>query len=452
MGKRHLFFFITLYPIANRYSHNQLLNDSNVIPIWVSFLIAIAIILVLSQIGLKDLGTALFAGAIFLALMSPFPYRVNLGEASKLVLLDPKNVFLALSVMVIPLLGGIMNKSGIMMELIHRLDVSNKWSLMLSPGLFGLLPMPGGALLSAPLVENIDPNLAPHKKVAINVWFRHVLILIYPLQGSILVVTDIVGFSNPYITSGILLIPFVVMVTIGFLYLILTTPKIERKNTRNLWIFLRDVIPILLAPIIDIIGRIVLKLLENNGTPAPDWIVPEMFLFFGLIISVILSFFLSNNVKSKEVTQVHSNEIFGIAKKMKVWRYPVMIFGMFFFLEVFISSGMPEFISALNAPMYLFLFISFFLGVATGRVQLPASILFPVYMIQHALTLMPFFHFGLIYFAIFLGYLITPIHPCLAYSIDYFKTTYPKSFRNIVIPALIGLAVVYAVFGVSLLF
>jgi len=422
------------------------------IPIWISFLIAIVIILVLSQIGLKDLGTALFAGAIFLALMSIFPFRVNLGEVSAVVFLSPKNIFLALSVMIIPLLGGIMNKSGLMLELIHRLDVSNKWGLMLSPGLFGLLPMPGGALLSAPLVENIDPNLAPHKKVAINVWFRHVLILIYPLQGSILVVTDIVGFANPYITSGILLIPFVVMVTIGFLYLILTTPKIERKNTRNLWIFLRDVFPILLAPIIDIIGRILLKGLENKGTPAPAWIVPEMFLFLGLVISVILSFLLSKYVKSKEVTQVHSNEILGIAKKMKVWRYPVMIFGMFFFLEVFIRSGMPEFISALNAPMYLFLLISFFLGVATGRVQLPASILFPIFMTQHALTIMPFFQFGLIYFSIFLGYLMTPIHPCLAYSIDYFKTTYAKSFKNLAIPSIIGLTIVFAVYGISLLF
>jgi len=424
----------------------------NLIPIWVSFLIAIVIILLLSQIGLKDLGTALFAGAIFLAFMSIFPYRVNLGEVSALVFLSPKNIFLALSVMVIPLLGGIMNKSGLMMELIHRLDVSNKWGLMLSPGLFGLLPMPGGALLSAPLVENIDPNLAPHKKVAINVWFRHVLILIYPLQGSILVVTDIVGFSNPYITSGVLLIPFVVMVTIGFLYFILTTPKIERKNTRNLCIFLRDVFPILLAPIIDIIGRIVLSQLEKNSIPAPEWIVPEMFLFIGLIISVAFSFLLSKHAKSEEVIQVHSNEILGIAKKMKVWRYPIMIFGMFFFLEVFVRSGMPEFISALNAPMVLFLFISFLMGVGTGRVQLPASILFPIYMTQHVITVMPFFQFGLIYFAVFLGYLITPIHPCLAYSIDYFKTTYTKSFRNLVIPSLIGLVIVYAVFGVSLLF
>ncbi len=406
----------------------------------------------LSQIGLKDLGTALFAGAIFLALMSVFPYRVDLKEVTKVVFLTPKNIFLALSVAVIPLLGGIMNKSGLMMELIHRLDVSNKWSLMLSPGLFGLLPMPGGALLSAPLVDSIDSNIAPHKKVAINVWFRHVLILVYPLQGSILVVTDIVGFSNPYITSGILLTPFVIMVSIGFFYLILTTPKIERKNTRNLWIFLRDVLPILLAPIIDIICRIILGRLENNGIDIPYWIVPEMFLFLGLILSVILSFILSKSAKSEEISQVKVKEILGVAKKMKVWRYPVMIFGMFFFLQVFIRSGMPEFISSLNAPMVLFLLISFLLGVGTGRVQLPASILFPIYMTQHVLTVMPFFHFGLIYFAIFLGYLMTPIHPCLAYSIDYFKTTYAKSFRNIAIPCLIGLTIVYAVYGVSLLF
>jgi uncharacterized protein len=419
-----------------------------VIPIWISFLIALAIILILSQIGFKDLGLALFAGAIFLALMT----KVNLGEVSIAVFINPNNIFLALSVAIIPLLGGILNQSGLMMELIYRLDVSNKWGLMLSPALFGLLPMPGGALLSAPLVDTIDPNISKDKKVAINVWFRHVLILIYPLQSSILVVTDIVGFSNPYITSGILLTPFVIMVSIGFLYLIMTTPKIDRKKTRNLCIFLRDVVPILLAPIIDIIGRIILNILQNHEISVPVWIVPEIFLFFGLIFSVILSIFLSHYAKGDKITGMRGKDFFKVAKKMKVWRYPEMIFGMFFFLEVFIRSGLPEFISALNAPMVLFLFIAFLLGIATGRVQLPASILYPIYMTQHILSVMPFFEFGLIYFAIFLGYLMTPIHPCLAYSIDYFKTTYIKSFKNIAIPCLIGLSIIYMIFGFSLLF
>lgn len=399
-----------------------------------------------------DLGIGMFIGAIFLAIMTVDPYRVNLGEVSLVVFLNPQNIFLALAVTIIPLLGGIMNESGLMMELINRLDVSNKWSLMLSPSLFGLLPMPGGALLSAPLVDKIDPNIPPPKKVAINVWFRHVLILIYPLQGSILVITEIVGYPNPYLTSGVLLIPFIIMVTIGYLYLILTTPKIERKNNRKLWIFLRDVFPILLAPLIDIIGRICLGQLEKNNIIVPNWVVPEIFLFFGLILSVVTSLCFSKIAQSKEISYIPPNRIFSISKKMKVWKYPIVIFAMFFFLEVFTRSGLPEFISALNAPLSLLLLLSFVLGIGTGRVQLPGSIIFPIYMTQFSLTIVPYFDFALIYFAIFLGYIMTPIHPCLAYSIDYFKTTYPKSFKHIVIPCLIGLASLFVVYGISLLF
>ncbi len=428
----------------------------HMIPIWISFIITIVIILLLARL---DLGIGIFIGALFLASMSVFPYRVNLLEVSRSVFLNWEILFLALSVTLIPLLGGIMEESHLMMELIQKLDVPNRLSLMLSPAFFGLLPMPGGALLSAPLVDKIDPELDSNKKVAINVWFREVIILLFPLQTTFFVIYQILNYSSPYMMSLILLAPFLVMVLIGYLILIKRTPRTQRKGNRNIWIFLRDLLPIVIAPLIDLPARIIIgnynkKQLEYPGLypDLPQWLTPSLFLMVGLIISVVFCLFLVKKIKSPHIQVVKPKQLIGISKKMKIWRYPLLIYAMYFFINVFKTSGLPEFISDLNSPFVLFLLISFLFGIGTGRVELPGSILFPIYLTQYSLTVMPYFEFALIYFAIFLGYIITPIHPCMAYSVDYFKTTYVKSFKVVALPILVCIILIFATYGFSLLF
>ena len=79
-----------------------------------------------------------------------------------------------------------MQKGGLMLGIISNMGMSKKASLQLAPAVVGLLPIAGGALISAPLVDQIDPNLEKGHKVSINVWFRHVLVFIYPIRKKIL--------------------------------------------------------------------------------------------------------------------------------------------------------------------------------------------------------------------------------------------------------------------------
>ena len=115
-------------------------------------------------------------GAILFGLLA----EVNLNTVILNVFLDPSVILLAIAVTLIPILGTIMEESKMMLELIEKLNISKKSALMLSPALFGLLPVAGGALMSAPMVDQIDNELDVNKKGAINVWFRHVFILVYP--------------------------------------------------------------------------------------------------------------------------------------------------------------------------------------------------------------------------------------------------------------------------------
>jgi len=140
-----------------------------------------------------------------------------------------------------------------------------------------------------------------------------------------------------------------------------------------------------------------------------------------------------------------------ISKKMKIWRFPLIIFSMFLFLEVFIFSGAPEEIASLDLSVFLLILIGFFLGLGTGRIQLPISILIPIYLAQFTVLTMPLLDFIFIYTSIFLGYLITPLHPCVAYSTEYFKTSFIKVAKILGKPILVSFMLLLGLYGLFLI-
>jgi hypothetical protein len=166
---------------------------------------------------------------------------------------------------------------------------------------------------------------------------------------------------------------------------------------------------------------------------------PETFLLIGLCVSIWVALIYSNMKLS------HLKEI---AKKMRIWRFSLLIFAIFWFLDVFIRSGLPEDIGALKIPFLFFICLGFGLGFATGRTQLPLSILIPIYLIQYSLSIMSLMDFVFLYSATFLGYLITPIHPCVSYSVDYLKTKYKGAFKYLALPTLICMGILLVSYGI----
>ena len=66
-------------------------------------------------------------------------------------------------------------------------------SLVLIPAAIGLVPMPGGALFSAPLVGRTADNSSNSAewKAAVNYWFRHILEYWWPLYPVVIVTLSI---------------------------------------------------------------------------------------------------------------------------------------------------------------------------------------------------------------------------------------------------------------------
>ncbi|MFX1454224.1 MAG: DUF401 family protein [Promethearchaeota archaeon] len=390
------------------------------LPAWLSFIIIIGIVLALSK---YELGIILTIGAVGFAVLA----GVNIFQSLINVLANPSVLSLIIIMILIPILGGIMEESGLMMEMIQKLRISRKASLMMIPAVFGLLPVPGGALMSAPIVQQIDTEAEATKKVAINVWFRHMLIMIYPLSSS-LIISSILTDINLYILVLGLIPGLIVMWLIGYITLVKNTTPFLNQEERDLKRAFHNLLPVLLAPLIDFIGRTFF-----------DFAVPELFLLGGLFISIWLAL---------RFGKVKFSNLVAITKKMRVWRFPLVIFAMFLFLEVFILSGAPNEIANVNLSVFLLILIGFFLGFATGRIQLPVSILIPIFLAQFAGITMSLLDFIFIYTSSSLGYLITPIHPCVAYSTEYFETHFLKVAKILGKPVFISFLLLIGIYWI----
>jgi hypothetical protein len=179
------------------------------------------------------------------------------------------------------------------------------------------------------------------------------------------------------------------------------------------------------APIIDFV------LLRGVGVP-----VRESALVTGVIISLILAYYFS---------RLSASKVGIVAKKMKPWNFGLIILGMFLFLGVFLESGGPELIASLDlSTVGLCVGVGFLLGLVTGRIQVPASIIIPIYLGTTGLGMMTPLHFAICYISIFMGYVISPVHPCISVSLEYFRVDLKDFLRKIVPPALIVMIVAFA--------
>ena len=156
--------------------------------IWAGFILSIVSILVISR---WHLGASLFTAALVLAIFTMGPGMF--GSLGLETFTNPGIIMMALAVAMIPMIGGYLETSGLMDSLVNNLRVSRRGFLGTVPAILGMLPMPGGALLSAPLVNRGGQGVSPESMVALNVWFRHALYLIFPISTALIVSSYLAG-------------------------------------------------------------------------------------------------------------------------------------------------------------------------------------------------------------------------------------------------------------------
>lgn len=391
----------------------------------VAIIIAIGFLIVLLYKRV-NLGIALNATALFLALLA-----VDLGMIIPVIItttLDLLTISVCAATFGIMLLSELYKETGMIRRLsdsVSRLINNPKIVLCILPAIIGLLPVGGGALVSAPLVDSEADKLkmTPSKKAYVNLWFRHTIFPVYPL-GPVIIATAVL--TKLSISSIIVRqIPVVlVMVIVGYIIgfwkvsqVKKDAPDIQANRKSDLNNFFISFFPILATILIDV----ALNLAGFN----------QLLSGFDVVIAILIGIAIF-----VAITKLNSMVFVKPLKSWGIWGITAAAYGAFLLRNVMDAAGISNVFSSYvaNGSIDVVLFLAVgpaLLGLLTGSAQggvaVSVSILSTIFPLPFAAKVA-----ALVYISAYLGYTIAPTHLCLTFTADYFKCSLGKMYKYII--------------------
>ncbi len=159
----------------------------------------------------KRLDLAMFLGILLLGIWTGHS-ALSIADTIIQRVATADTLTLALVITGVIWLSNLMSHAGIMKDLVTSLKakLSKRSILAVLPAVIGLLPMPGGALFSCPLIDDADDTgtLAPELKTKINHWCRHIWEFCWPMYPGFLLAGAVSGL--PVWQMSLLLCPLTV--------------------------------------------------------------------------------------------------------------------------------------------------------------------------------------------------------------------------------------------------
>jgi integral membrane protein (TIGR00529 family) len=373
-----------------------------------------------------DLSLAVF----LITLLTIALFGVNLLDAGGRAwagVIDRETLELFLIIVLVQYIGAVQKSRHMYDRLIDSLNTmirDKRIVAMVSPAIIGFLPMPGGALLSAPLVEvsTGKMKLKPAFNAFLNFWFRHDWELIWPLYAGLLLfqamsripMRRIILFQLPFsllhITMGLV---------VSFLYFRRHGIRREHPGPSNgIHATLRDFFAGT-WPILAVILLFFIKVPPLLPLPL-HWAL--------LLVAAVLSIW--KKVGPREIAAI----VFG---KTTV-RSLLVIAAVIVFQRVLQISSAFDTLKTMNISLglvVLFIFlvsftVAFLTGVNTAYIAIAFPVLLP--LIQH---LPNYFYLSLYIYVIgYAGILISPLHLCLVLTNEYFAAPLLEVYRYMAIP------------------
>ena len=181
----------------------------------------LVVILILIVVALRKkvpVGVTLFGAGLLTALLFWVPLG-DLLQGYRQLVQSKRFLSLTAVIVLVTTLGQLLKELGYLDRLTRvcqQLPGGNRTAAASLPALIGLMPMPGGALLSAPLVDNVlDKRYPPEFRTATNYWFRHVVEFFWPVYPGIILTEAITGM--PLGSVSLMQLPMaIVMALIGY--------------------------------------------------------------------------------------------------------------------------------------------------------------------------------------------------------------------------------------------
>ena len=409
------------------------------LPALIKVLCCFGLILALNRLRVH-LSLCLFVGAVAVAFwMGQSPIQVTHSLLASLSSVE--TLQLVAIICLILIVSQLMKASGQLDRIVSSFvavvqDASTVTVVM--PALIGLLPMPGGALFSAPMVETAVAgcSLSQDRKTAVNYWFRHIWEFWWPLYPGVVLAVSLLQVE---MWRFILIQAPLTLLSIAAGTLFLLRPLREtrsRSNSRNLQLqllgsFLWEAMPIMVVIICIVFLALLRNLLGLSGVSVN--LPSALPLILGLLACLVWVM---------RVNRLGFRDFLAALLHRNTVPMLLLIFGIMAFKGALVDSQavlkireemvryqIPFLIVVVAMP----LLSGFITGITIGFVGASFPLLVPLFT-----GLSPFdflLHASLAYVSGYVGMMLSPVHICLLVTKDYFKASMAASYRLLYKPA-----------------
>lgn len=380
--------------------------------------IVVVAIIILIKFKL-DIGAVLFIGAVLTSFLFRIGFRGFFVTLVRTVT-SLETLTLIGTVMLIIYFGALLERRGDLSRMVRGLRSlihDSRLTMVIPSAIIGLLPMPGGALMSAPMLKEgaRDFRLGPSDKTFLNYWFRHIWEYFWPLYPGLIVASTITQvpifvlarFQFPLTLAAILSGLVFGLRRIPFFAPSSTTPKSTALKTLflSIWHILIIVVLVLAfkASVLYVMGGISILVTLLTRMKRADWKT--------------------------------------VVKNSLAWRTVILLFSVMFFKAVLINTGAIDSLRGVLSPegfsLWFLLFVApFLVGFLTGVNHAYVGVAFPIllpFFMQHGVNLA---YIMFAYASGFAGILLSPVHLCLVLTKEYYKAEFNPIYKLLIPPVI----------------
>ena len=286
------------------------------------------------------------------------------------------------------------------------------------PALVGLLVVPGGAIISAPLIEQLgnEADLDKNTLAAANIIFRHVNSYVSPMSSGMILMSSVSSVDIKEFIKFNLPIMMLVM-PLAFFYLLKKTDIVRKKKNG-----------FQLGPVVELIRHLspfIIIVLFNLILKVPFHLVIIIGIFYVILFAEGKTYSATSLKERAYVT------LEGIKLDMILG-----IIGIMAFKDMVVATGYLDEISLmivnLRVPLFLLVFIiPFLIGLMIGNTGAAIGLSVPIFMPLIPVGSSGVPYYCLLYIASVTSYLLSPFHLCLILTIEYFKASFSNVIKKV---------------------
>jgi integral membrane protein (TIGR00529 family) len=362
-----------------------------------------------------------------------------------------QTISILMIVWLIVVMSKIMKEAGQMERLVasfSRLSGDPRTVGSVMTALIGLLPMPGGALFSAPMVDASLASLPVNKeqKTIINYWFRHLWEYWWPIYPGVILALALLKVETwTYIaTMAPVTAISIIAGTVFILRPIRLTQQEEKKQVswKALGRFLREILPILIIIFFILFQAALTNVLALLGVHVT---VPAALSIFPGLVAALVWVAASNHLPAD---RIRASLLDHGSVSILLLVVAIMIFqGVLKESQAAlqIRSELFDYRIPVSLVIMILPFLAGFItGIAVGFVGTSFPLIIPMFPEHHLIGYLSSaalaFTFG------FMGMMLSPVHLCFLVTKDYYGASLIKSYRYLLLPALSVMGTVAGIF------